>query len=294
MPPPPSTSIPASASEPRWRRQVILLLLGVVVRLPLRVRMALYYRPQPRRVLRWIGADVVGVYPAGPPDQRSRMTLSVNESWPYLLGVYEHAIMTYLRRVVRPGATVIDVGGHTGYHAIYLAHLVGPDGQVVVVEPVAELVDELAANFRLNGLANCRVIPVAVAATDSEIDLFVPKGKVRSTIATTDPSRAEQRDHERRRVPARSLDGIAEEIGGRVDLVKIDVEGAEAPALAGASTLLDDPGCTVVLELNEWVTVESQEVLQLLRDAGRDLEVIGMRGLTAFLAATRAEPTGGS
>jgi FkbM family methyltransferase len=221
------------------------------------------------------------------------MRLSVNESWPYLLGVYEHAVMSYLQRVVRPGATVIDVGGHTGYHAIYLAHLVGPQGQVVVVEPVTELVDELAANFDLNGLANCRVIPVAVSATDTEIDLFVPTGQVRSTIATTDPSRAEERDHERRRVPARRLDAIAAEVGGQVDLVKIDVEGAEVPALAGASTLLGDPGCTVVLEVNEWITVESQEVLQLLRDAGRDLDVIGMRGLTAFIAATRPAPAEG-
>ena len=118
--------LPTTGPEPRWRRQVILLLLGVMVRLPLRFRMALYYRSQPRRMLRWIGDDVVGIYPAGPPDHRSLMTLSVNESWPYLLGVYEHAVMDYLRRVVRPGSTVIDVGGHTGYHAIYLARLVGP------------------------------------------------------------------------------------------------------------------------------------------------------------------------
>ena len=268
------------------------MLLGIVVHLPLRLRMALYYRSRPRGMLRWIGRNVVGVFTAGPPDHRYRMTLSVNQSWPYLLGVYEHAVMSYLRRLVRPGQTIIDVGGHTGYHAIYLSHLVGPTGQVVVIEPVAELADELAANFTLNGLANCRVVPVAVDATDTEIDLFIPVGQVRSTIATTDPSRAEERDHERRRVPARRLDAIADEVGGQVDLVKIDVEGAEVPALAGAATLLADPRCTVVLEVNEWISVESQEVLQLLRDAGRDLEVIGMRGLTAFIAATCVEPAG--
>jgi FkbM family methyltransferase len=229
--------------------------------------MLIYYRVRFRSVLRWVGKDVHGVYPAGPPDSRYIMSLTVNDSWPYLLGVYEHAVVSYWRRTIRSGATIVDVGGHGGYHALYLAHLTGPSGRVVILEPVAELADTLHINIGLNRLHNCDVRGEAASAADGEIDLFIPRGKLRSSIATTSPARAEDADHVRRTVPAVRLDSVAQSVG-RVDFVKIDVEGAEAAVLRGCPDLLSDPGCIFLLEVNEWITEESQEVLELLRQDG--------------------------
>ena len=83
-----TTSTTSNGRDAVGRRLAVVMLLGIVVHLPLRLRMALYYRSRPRGMLRWIGRNVVGVFTAGPPDHRYRMTLSVNQSWPYLLGVY--------------------------------------------------------------------------------------------------------------------------------------------------------------------------------------------------------------
>ena len=249
--------------------------------------MNLYFRPELQRGLRWIGRDVAGPYPAGPPDHRFTMAVTVNQSWPYLLGIYEHALMSYWREHVSMGMTVLDVGGHTGYHTLYLANLVGPTGRVVALEPVNELAQQLATNVGLNRLDNCEVIEIAASDEDATVELFIPHGDLYSTIATTDPTRAEEADGVVRTVQARRLDSIATSIGQQVHYVKIDVEGAEAVALGGATHLLSDPNTTFVVEVNEWVTAESQHVIELLRRTGRQLDVIGTRGLTAFIAAPK-------
>jgi len=274
-------------SAPTWRQRTILIVLGLAVRLPLRARMLLYFRPELRRGLRWLGRDVVGRYPAGPPDHRFTMAVTVNDSWPYLLGIYEHALMAYWREHVSVGMTVLDVGGHTGYHAIYLANLVGPTGRVVALEPVHELAQQLATNVGLNQLDNCQVIEIAASDEEAMVELFIPRGDLYSTIATTDPTRAEAADGVVRTVQARPLDSLATTIGPPVHYVKIDVESAEAVALSGATILLADPTTVFVVEVNEWITAESQHVIEMLRQTGRQLDVVGTRGLTAFIAARK-------
>jgi FkbM family methyltransferase len=215
------------------------------------------------------------------------MAVTVNQSWPYLLGIYEHALMSYWREHVSVGMTVLDVGGHSGYHTIYLANLVGPTGRVVALEPVSELAQQLAINVGLNDLDNCQVLETAASDEEAMIELFIPHGDLYSTIATTDPTRAEEADGVVRTVQARRLDSIATTIGQQVHWVKIDVEGAEAVALSGATALLADPNTIFVVEVNEWITAESQSVIEMLRRSGRQLDVIGTRGLTAFIAATK-------
>jgi len=249
--------------------------------------MILYFRPELRRGLRWLGRDVAGPYPAGPPDHRFTLAVTVNQSWPYLLGIYEHALMSYWRDHVSAGMAVLDVGGHSGYHAIYLANLVGPTGRVVALEPVSELARQLAVNVGLNDLDNCQVIETAASDKEAMIELFIPHGDLYSTIATTDPTRAEEADGVVRTVQARCLDSIATTMGQQVNYVKIDVEGAEAAALGGATSLLADQDTIFVVEVNEWVTAESQHVIEMLRQSGRQLDVVGTRGLTAFIAATQ-------
>jgi len=96
---------PTIEPEPTWRRAGVLLVLGLAMRLPLRARRILFFRPELRRVLRWIGRDVAGPYPAGPPDHRYLMAVTVNQSWPYLLGIYEHALTAYWRQHVSAGMT---------------------------------------------------------------------------------------------------------------------------------------------------------------------------------------------
>jgi protein-L-isoaspartate(D-aspartate) O-methyltransferase len=68
-----------------------------------------------------------------------------------------HAMLTLLD--VRPGQRVLDVGSGSGWTTALLAHLVGPDGEVVGVEIVPELVEVGAANLAGFDRPQARIVP---------------------------------------------------------------------------------------------------------------------------------------
>src|SRR5437899_942290 len=71
------------------------------------------------------------------------------------------AAMRSLARVVRPGDVVLDVGGHIGYVALYLAHLVGDCGKVFVFEPGVNNLFYTRKN--LSRISNAALIQKAVS-----------------------------------------------------------------------------------------------------------------------------------
>jgi hypothetical protein len=121
------------------------------------------------------------------------------------LGLYESELNAHFRRLVRTGTRCFDVGTNVGYHSLMFAKL--SRRPVVAFEPDPEAVVRLRANLALNPF-EVRVVAQAVGPDDS------PAG-----AGTVSLDRA-AREHF---VP---------------DFVKMDIEGAEAVALAGACELL--------------------------------------------------------
>ena len=152
-----------------------------------------------------------------------------------LTGRYEPQETAILRALVRPGAAVVDVGANWGYFTLAAAHLVGRKGRVVSVEADPQAARTLTANAEKNGLTQVTVI--AAGASDAEHTLTVRRyGSDRHDSANFGVAldAAIQAGGERFDIPARPLDGILDEAGlARVDVLKMDIEGAEARALAG-------------------------------------------------------------
>ena len=125
------------------------------------------------------------------------------------------------------GDTVFDLGGNLGTSAMLFARLAGPSGRVVSFEPVYH--DLLARNARENGLANVAVVPAAVGDRCGEADFAITDEGIDSRI---DPG---GRGGLRRMVPLVTIDEYCRREGiGRVNFIKMDIEGAEEPALRGA------------------------------------------------------------
>ena len=149
----------------------------------------------------------------------------------FFTGAYGPQETALLRATLRPGATFVDVGANWGYFTLLAAHLVGDAGRVVAVEPDPRLHALLAANVAANGLR--RVDAVAAAASDhdgtAELAGHDPDSGnwgVSSIVAAA-PGR-------RFPVAARRIDGVLDELEvDRVELLKMDIEGAEEMALAG-------------------------------------------------------------
>src|SRR5262249_4949181 len=76
---------------------------------------------------------------------------------------YELNDAEFMRCIVRPGDTVIDVGAHVGLHTALLAHLVGPSGEVLALEPCSAHVARLDAALCAAGLSK-RVSIISAAA----------------------------------------------------------------------------------------------------------------------------------
>ena len=143
--------------------------------------------------------------------------------WIRSQGVWEADVMKLLVRFLRPGSLFVDVGANVGFHAVFGAQL---GAHVVAVEPVPWTLELLRANVWRHG-ADVEV--VAAAASDG-------LGPVRLQLESAHRSGA-QIGSTGIEVRAATLDALVPQ--GEVDVLKIDVEGAEPLVLRGASAILE-------------------------------------------------------
>ena len=155
-------------------------------------------------------------------------------------GLYEPRIMLALQAALPMGGTFIDVGANMGTLAVFGARCVGAAGSVHAFEPSPRDFNRLTDNIALNDLA--RVV------TANEIAIGDKSGTARLHIADERRSglntlaREFAYDAEEVaviEVPMVSLDQyVAERKIDRIDLIKLDIEGAELFALKGAHEVL--------------------------------------------------------
>lgn len=139
---------------------------------------------------------------------------------------------------IKPGDVVVDLGGHIGSFTLQASKLVGDSGRVIVCEPGPDNLAVLRENLARNGCRNVALLACAVADKPGTMDLYVP--------ATDDPAQNpianslyKSEGRKAVSVPVRTLDEIvASERLTRIDLLKIDIEGAEGLVLAAAGKAL--------------------------------------------------------
>lgn len=198
-------------------------------RSPRKVVRRLAILPAARRELRsWVPFVVGyawGVVPKRPYVSRNGGKLRIGRGVDHV-----PIIEVWLRRdygVVPDGATILDIGASTGVFAVYAAAS-APRSRVVSFEPMPSAFALLQANVALNGFGDrVQVHHAAVAPETGEIDLFVD-GLFFPSLVKEGTSSV--------RVPAISLaDLIERHAPDGVDLLKIDVEGAEYDVFYGAA-----------------------------------------------------------
>jgi len=156
--------------------------------------------------------------------------------------LYEAEEQRLLEHLVPVGGTAIDVGANVGLYTITLARLVGPTGRVISYEPE---VDSLLRNTA--GLPQVLVRPFAVS--NSEGPVIFRSHRSSSLSRVVSHVEATSRDSVTGSV---TLDAERSRLGLRtVDFLKIDTEGAEPNALAGAQQLLSESSAPVILF--EWI-----------------------------------------
>jgi FkbM family methyltransferase len=140
--------------------------------------------------------------------------------------------LTCLRNV--NGAAFWDFGAHFGIHTVGIAMQVGPDGQVAAFEPDPAAFRRLRLHVTMNGLTNVHLFEVAASSKTGHSALFVPGflGSSNSHLLYNDSD--DMRHTPRLQVTTIAVDELVS--GGQIrapDLIKIDVQGHGADALAG-------------------------------------------------------------
>jgi FkbM family methyltransferase len=184
---------------------------------------------------------------------------------------------TFLR-AIRSGDVVIDVGANEGYFTLLFSDIVGATGEVHAFEPVTPTFDRLVQ--RVDDAAwfdNITVTKAACGHSEGAATMLVPDGDwgqaalVRHGAASwASPLRIEQYDTRIIRLDSY----LASKGPGRVDFVKIDVEGAELHVVRGLLDTLATKKPIVAIELcADWTRdfgYEPADLITLLQEAGYD------------------------
>jgi FkbM family methyltransferase len=150
--------------------------------------------------------------------------------------------MHFMRRYLRPGDAVLDVGANIGVYSLLAASLVGSAGQVLAFEPGPEAHRRLTENLRINHLDNVKVHACALGDRIGVVDFLSQCDTTNRMQTAADNGKSVVS------VPVMRLDDVVE-----MDcaLGKMDIEGAEPIALLGAERLLRESTPPVwLLELN--------------------------------------------
>lgn len=150
------------------------------------------------------------------------------QSYIRFFGVWEPDISATFQDILNPGDLVVDIGANVGYYSLLASRLVGPSGQVVAIEASPRIAEKLIANLELNQTKNVRLEQVAVSDRPQLLTLYSgPDDNWGRT--TTIASRNLREDGIVEALPLEKILTPGEI--SRVRLLKIDIEGAEAPVM---------------------------------------------------------------
>jgi FkbM family methyltransferase len=155
---------------------------------------------------------------------------------------YEQLTRALFRDAVGPGMVVLDIGAHLGLYSLIAASRSGTAGAVYAFEPDPRTFPHLVRNIEANGLEE-QVTPVrkAVSERSGEEVLFLDDSNLAVTgLVASGPADVAIA------TPCVSVDEFLPP-NQRVDVVKIDVEGAELRALRGMSRTIARAGESLTL-----------------------------------------------
>jgi len=156
-----------------------------------------------------------------------------------LAGFYEPQFTSLLSCLLYPGMTFLDVGANWGYFSLLAANLLKGQGAVIALEPDPRMFARLESNVARNGMKNVLLQQLAAGDCHRVMTLAGYKEEHGNFGVSRLVEGREQREG-CFEVQTCSVDALLDSLGvDFMDLVKIDVEGAEDLVVAGMRTGLE-------------------------------------------------------
>jgi|HubBroStandDraft_2_1064218.scaffolds.fasta_scaffold71281_2 FkbM family methyltransferase len=171
--------------------------------------------------------------------------------------------------------TIIDAGANIGLASIFYANKY-PDARIIAIEPEASNYQMLVQNTA--AYRNVTTVNAALWNENCDLEIFDPQ-QGHTAFQTRD--KRDLPGAQRTRVPGITLDKLLGDFGiNHVDLLKIDIEGAEREVFAGSGSWIQ---CVdiIAIELHDWMLPGCEQIVQR---AAKDFELQWKNGETTYLA----------
>ncbi|HEV2302444.1 MAG TPA: FkbM family methyltransferase [Stellaceae bacterium] len=188
------------------------------------------------------------------------------------------SLLELRRRHFGDGVMAIDCGANIGVHTIEWAKRMTGWGSVLAIEAQERIFYALAGNIAINNCFNARAVFAAVAAGDGRMRIPTPDYQLPASFGSLElrprdnnefiGQNIDYSDAATSEIRTLALDGLG---CGRVDLIKIDIEGMEEEALAGATALVARTRPILIIE---WLKSARDRLEAWLRE--RDYRVFQM------------------
>lgn len=198
-----------------------------------------------------------------------------------LHGCYEPDTVVLLFALLSEGMTYVDVGANIGHHALIAASRVGNRGSIHAFEPTPATFEELRRNMSRNGCHNVSYNNCALSDQVGTAQFYL--ADLSETVANSLGRTVHVTDRQVS-VSVRTLDdySVAADIN-RLDVLKVDVEGAELMVLRGAERTIRQFQPLIVLEFSKHTVAfgyEAAELAHTLRNLQYELFTVGAMPLT--------------
>ena len=173
----------------------------------------------------------------------------------YLNGYFEKNTHNAIKKIVKQGMFVIDIGANIGAHSFNLAKYVGNKGSVLAIEPSPWAFKKLSRNFDLNNFSNLSILNVGLSnktelskvhfRSSWPIDKKSFSRFFSQQVKETDDISAKVKDKTR----LFKLDDLLNNEKRKVNFIKLDVDGYELKILKGAKKTLLNDSPKILMEL---------------------------------------------
>lgn len=188
-------------------------------------------------------------------------------------GIHEPFETELVEKEIKKGDVVLDIGANIGYYTLIFAKLVGESGKVYAFEPDPDSFALLKKNVEINGYKNVVLIQKAVSNKTGKIRLYLcedNKGDHRIYNSHDDRKSIE--------IEAIRLDEYFKNYNGKIDFIKMDIQGAEGGASQGMFNLLKKNNVKIITEF--WPNglkrfgIDHEEYLKLFIELGFKLYMV--------------------
>jgi FkbM family methyltransferase len=170
----------------------------------------------------------------------------------FIGGCIEPNEFYFLNSILSEGMVMLDIGANHGIFSIFASPRIGAKGRIFAFEPSLREVGRLRANIRLNSFENIEVVQSAAGDENGVIELTIAGDDHEGQNTLGGFAYTSTKRVDTQKVQIQKLDDfVSQKKLARLDIIKMDVEGAEFKALAGAKETLLRFKPILLLELQE-------------------------------------------